>query len=86
MTKNIFYFNEVEKKKISSNNLDYLDVKKIGLVLSSNQLILMKHWIKFQQEWVNSTYNKFKDHEKYIILMYLISKTWQDKSDLFTRY
>jgi len=83
MTKNIFYFNEVEKKKISSNNLDYLDVKKIGLVLSSNQLILMKHWIKFQQEWVNSTYNKFKDHEKYIILMYLISKTWQDKSDLF---
>ena len=43
----------------------------------------MKYWINFQQEWVHNIYNKFKDHEKYIILMYLISKTWQDKSNLF---
>jgi DNA-binding Lrp family transcriptional regulator len=43
----------------------------------------MKYWIKFQQEWVNNIYYQFKDHDKYIILMYLISKTWQDSSDLF---
>ena len=46
----------------------------------------MKHWIKFQQEWVNNIYNQFKDHEKYIILMYLISKTWQNSSKLFKFY
>ena len=84
MAKNIFYLNKTnEKKKIISSNLDSFDVTEIGLVLSSNLFILMKHWIKFQQEWVNSSYNKFKDHEKYIILMYLVSKSWQDSSKLF---
>ena len=82
MTEKILYFNETEKK-ISCDNLENFDINKIGLVLSSNPFILMKHWIKFQQEWVNSTYKKFKDHDKYIILMYLISRTWQDKSNLF---
>ena len=43
----------------------------------------MKYWIKFQQEWVHNSYNKFKDHDKYIILIYLISKTWQHSSNLF---
>jgi len=46
----------------------------------------MKYWINFQQEWVHNIYNKFKDHEKYIILMYLISKTWQDSSNIFKFY
>ena len=46
----------------------------------------MKHWIKFQQEWVHNIYNQFKDHDKYIILMYLVSKTWQSSSNLFKFY
>ena len=83
MNKNIFYLNEKNKKKINQNNLELFDSKEIGLVLSNNPLILMKYWIKFQQEWVYNTYNQFKDHDKYIVLMYLISKTWQDKSNLF---
>ena len=82
MTEKILYFNETEKK-ISCDNLEIFDINKINLVLSSNPFILMKYWIKFQQEWVHSTYNNFKDHDKYIILMYLISRTWQDKSNLF---
>jgi DNA-binding Lrp family transcriptional regulator len=81
MTKNIFYINQIEKETKTSN-LNKFDTREISLVLSSNQLVLMKHWIKFQQEWVNNIYNQFKDHDKYIILMYLISKTWQDSSDL----
>ena len=82
MTEKILYFNETEKK-ISCDNLEIFDINKINLVLSSNPFILMKYWIKFQQEWVHNTFNKFKDHDKYIILMYLISRTWQDKSNLF---
>ena len=46
----------------------------------------MKYWIKFQQEWVNNIYKQFKDHDTYIILIYLISKTWQDSSSLFKIY
>ena len=84
MNKNIFYINEVDKKKkLNSDSLKNFSSDEIGLILSSNPFILMKHWIKFQQEWVSNIYNQFKDHEKYIILMYLISKTWQDKSNLF---
>jgi hypothetical protein len=84
MSKNVFFINE--KNNLNLNNLESFDSNKIGLVLSSNQLILIKHWIKFQQEWVNNIYNRFKDHEKYLILMYLISKTWQNTSNLFKFY
>ena len=84
MKKNIIYINEAYKKKnFNHNNLDSFDSKKVGLILSSNTLILMKHWIKFQQGWINNIYKEFKDYDKYIILMYLVSKTWQNSSKLF---
>ena len=84
MKKNIFYINGTdEEKKLNLNDREIFDSKDIGLVLSSNPLILMKYWIKFQQEWVHNIYNQFRDHDKYIILMFLISKTWQDSSKLF---
>ena len=82
MSRNIFDTSKT-KKKPNFNNLKNFDSKEIGLVLSSNAAVLMKHWIKFQQEWVNNIYKEFKDHDKYIILMYLISRSWQDSSKLF---
>ena len=87
MNKNIFYLDEKNKKKeLNLNNLEIFDSEDIGLVLSNNQLFLMKYWIKFQQEWIRNIYNEFKDHDKYIILIYLMSKTWQDSSNLFKFY
>ena len=87
MNKNIFHLkklnNEIEPNHDKS---DIFDSDEIGLVLLSNPFILMKHWIKFQQEWVNNIYNQFKDHDKYIILIYLISRTWQESSNLFKFY
>ena len=83
MLKNISYINPKKIKNINSNNLENINSKEISLVLLGNQSILMKHWIKFQQEWICNIYKQFKDHDKYIILMYLISKTWQDSSNLF---
>ena len=84
MNKNIFYINEADKKKeINLGSSKKFSSEEIGLILSSNPFILIKPWIKFQQEWVGNIYNQFKDHDKYIILMYLISKTWQDNSNLF---
>jgi len=84
MNKRITYINEIDKEKnLNLNNTENFNSEKIGLVLANNQHVLIKHWIKFQQEWVSSIYSKFKDHDKYIILIYLISKTWQDSSKLF---
>ena len=75
-----------KKKKFNFSDLENFDSKKISLVLSKNPFLLMKYWIKFQQEWVNNIYKQFKDHDTYIILIYLISKTWQDSSSLFKIY
>ena len=87
MKKNIIYIKEKKKKgKHDFKNSESFNSEEIGLVLSSNPFILIKHWIKFQQEWVNNIYNQFRDHDKYIILMYLVSKTWQDNSNLFKFY
>ena len=84
MNKKIFYIKDMDKKIIYKlDESKNFNSEQIGLILSSNPFILMKHWIKFQQEWVGNIYNQFKDHDKYIILMYLISKTWQDNSNLF---
>jgi len=82
MIKNIFYTNKKNNKYILDSSENF-NSEIIGLVLSSNPMILMKHWIGFQQEWVRNIYSQFKDHDKYIILMYLISKTWQNNSNLF---
>jgi len=87
MKEKIFSIDEKnKKKKVNFNSSEDFDSKKISSVLTNNPFILMKHWIIFQQEWVYNTYNLFKDHDKYIILMYLISKTWQDNSNLFKFY
>ena len=86
MKKNIFDIYTINKKKINLDNLESFDSNKIALVLSNNPFLLMKHWIKFQQEWINKIYKQFKDHDTYIILIYLISKSWQDSSNLFKFY
>ena len=32
-------------------------------------------WVKNQMEWNNNIYSSFKDHDKYMIIIYLIKKT-----------
>ena len=85
MNKKILYLNESKQKSDDSNthSLEKFDSNEIAQVLSDNTLTLMKHWIKFQQEWINNIYKQFKDYDKYIVLMYLISKSWEDDLDLF---
>ena len=88
MNKKNFLLRESQKKSNdpSLHNLEKFDSNEIALVLSANTLILMKHWIKFQQEWINNIYKQFKDYDKYIVLMYLVSKSWEDDLDLFKFY
>jgi len=88
MDKKIIYFSESQKKSDDPNlpNLKNFDSNEISQILSANTLILMKHWIKFQQEWINNIYKQFKDYDKYIMLMYLVSKSWENDSSLLKFY
>jgi Mn-dependent DtxR family transcriptional regulator len=88
MKKKIFYISESQKESDDSNlhNSEKFDNNEIAQILSKNTLTLMKHWIKFQQEWINNIYKQFKDHDKYIVLIYLVSKSWEDDSSLFKFY
>ena len=88
MSKKIQYINEVLKKRDSLhlNELEKFDSSEIGLVLASNLTVVMKHWIKFQQEWINTNYKVFRDHDKYMLLIYLVSKSWDDNLNLFKIY
>ena len=85
MNKKILYLSKSQNKNYDPNthSLEKFDSNEIALVLSANTQTLMRHWIKFQQEWINSIYKQFKDYDKYIILMYLVSKSWKDDLDLF---
>ena len=88
MKKKIFYISESQKESDDSNlhNSEKFDSNEIAQILSKNTLTLMKHWIKFQQEWINNIYTQFKDYDKYIVLIYLVSKAWEDDSNLFKFY
>ena len=76
----------MHKKKNNFNEVEKFDSNQIELILSTNTVTLMKNWIRFQQEWINNMYVQFKDHDTYIILIYLVSKSWEDDSDLFKFY
>lgn len=88
MNKKIYHINDVIKKKddLTFNDLEKFDSNEIDLVLSSNPMVHMRYWIAFQQEWIGTNYKAFKDHDKYILLIYLISKSWEDDSNLFKFY
>ena len=54
----------------------------------TNYEILGKDWIAHQWNWMNSVYQPFKDHYKYLILISLIKKTLQfyDQVDITFTY
>jgi len=87
MNRKISHINDSQRKSDDPNrhNLKKFDSNEIGLVLSANTQILMKHWIKFQQKWTNNIFKQFKDYEKYLIIMYLVSRSWED-GNLFKFY
>ena len=64
MSENIIQINKNVKNQEDTNSLDLFDNEIIGQVLSSNPFVLTKHWIKFQQKWVNAIYSTFHDYDK----------------------
>ncbi len=72
------------KKVIPTESKEKFDK---ALVLSNLEDNILSHWDtwgKFQQAWTNTAYATFKDLDKYIVMMYLIRKYWQNLSSKFS--
>ena len=54
-------------------------------VLENNYSSIGPQWTAHQMEWANSIYSSFKDHEKYMIVIYLIKKTLDFYSSNFVK-
>ena len=44
-------------------------------VLENSYSIVGPHWVNHQLEWMNGVYSAFKDHDKFLIIIYLTKKT-----------
>ena len=71
------------KKKVSSYQEHRFDKELIFETLENNLLIHWDAWGKLQQSWFSRAYLKFKDLDKYIVLIYLMQDHWQSLSDKF---
>ena len=78
---NIAELFKVEKKeKITSYYIYNEDIDK---ALMNNIPQVINDWFKFQSMWTYNAYASLKDMDKYLILMYLIQKTFTHYSDTF---
>ena len=60
-----------------------IDSSLIWEIFQKNNNEVLKHFIKFQQTWVNQAYSVFKDFDTYLVLIYLINKVFLNLSDRF---
>lgn len=54
-------------------------------LLKDNYNVIGTHWASSQLEWLNAVYAQFKDHDKFLITIYLIKKTLDFYSRNFTK-
>jgi predicted transcriptional regulator len=57
----------------------------VSIALENKYSILGPLWVSFQFEWCNGVYASFKDHDKFLIIIYLIKKTLDFYSRNFTK-
>ena len=86
-----------DKKEIKNlNNLTKVDFKKkevkfkdefisrseVHSILSSNFGRISDHWFRFSTTWNYNAYQTFMDMDKYLILIYLVQKSFRHYSDI----
>ena len=86
-----------EEKEIKNlNNLTKVDFKKKELgfkdefisktevhsILSTNFGRISDHWFKFSTTWNYNAYQTFMDMDKYLILIYLVQKSFRHYADI----
>jgi DNA-binding Lrp family transcriptional regulator len=59
--------------------------EQIFSVLENKYSTMGPMWVSHQMEWLNGVYASFKDHDKFLIVIYLIKKTLDFYSENFTK-
>ena len=59
--------------------------KDIREVMEKNFNAIIPVWAPMQMAWVNDVYKTFHDHEKFMIVMYLLKKTFDLYSKNFVK-
>ena len=59
--------------------------EQIFNVLENKYSTMGPIWVSHQMEWLNGVYASFKDHDKFLIVIYLIKKTLDFYSRNFTK-
>jgi len=72
-------------KKNPQTILKTIDQKNIHRCLEENYNSLSIDWFVVLEKWMSNSYSVFKDHEKYLILIYLIKKTFDFYYTEFTK-
>ena len=72
-------------KKNPPTILKTIDQKNIHRCLEENYNSLSIDWFVVLKKWMSNSYSVFKDHEKYLILIYLIKKTFDFYYTEFTK-
>ncbi len=58
---------------------------QIFKALNDNYSQITRVWFNFQMDWMQRSYLSFKDHDKYLIVIYLVHKTLQFYSSNFVK-
>ena len=72
-------------KKNPPTTLKKIEQKNIHRCLEENYNSLSIDWFVVLEKWMSNSYSVFKDHEKYLILIYLIKKTFDFYYTEFTK-
>ena len=60
-----------------------IDGSLVFEIFQKNCNEVLKHFMRFQQTWVNQAYSVFRDFDTYLVLLYLINKVFLSLSDRF---
>ena len=73
---------DFQKKDNPQFKDDFISRSEVHSILSSNFGRISDHWFKFSTTWNYNAYQTFMDMDKYLILIYLVQKSFRHYADI----
>ncbi len=72
---------DFKKKQVEFKD-EFISKSEVHSILSSNFGRISDHWFKFSTTWNYNAYQTFMDMDKYLILIYLVQKSFRHYADI----
>ena len=72
---------DFKKKQIETVD-EFISKSEVHSILSANFGRISDHWFKFSTTWNYNAYQTFMDMDKYLILIYLVQKSFRHYADI----